>query len=191
MLLLSLSQTLTQTSVTLSNAVKQVRPCGLRLAECFLPTSTTAAMWKSLLTSRKKLFTFSFTLEGYELLFTLQQMRYIVFSVHLVSYSPVYHIIMPKGAWVRGHLRCFSLPFRDGWNERFTSDRERYVSACVWQSVCKNVCGCVHCSLCVCAALTASRDCQVGYGKMVMTALLLPGRPPTHCTRLAVTAMMC
>lgn len=63
------------------------------------------------------------------------------------------------------------------------------LTKCLWICVC--MCGCVHCWVCVCAVLIASGDCQVGYRETVMTALLLPGWPPTRCTRLAVTAMMC
>lgn len=64
-----------------------------------------------------------------------------------------------------------------------------HLSLCAWSSVYVGVC-IVEC-VCECVSLVASGDCQVGYRETVMTASLLPGWPPTRCTRLAVTAMMC
>lgn len=112
-------------------------------------------------------------------------------------FSSLYRIIVPKGAWACGHVHCFSVRFREGLSERFTSKKDTVkdkvrahvcvLTKCLW--ICVRVGGRVHCWVCV--ALIASGDCQVGYRETVMTALLLPGWPPTRCTRLAVTAMMC
>ncbi len=185
--------------------MKRVNLSGFRQAECVQPTPAAAVvMWIYILIISvdfwRKLFTF-FHLRGV-CVYGFSPMIYIIsalyfFFPHGKLFSSLYHIIMPKGAWACGHVYCLSVCFREVLSERFTSKKDTVkdkvrvhvcaLTKCLWICVC--VGGCVHCWVCV--VLIASGDCQVGYRETVMTALLLPGWPPTRCTRLTVTAMMC